>query len=193
MRKNDPTKNQQTETHPLLPSGEWEGFYCYNYSPKQHKMSIELFFANAIVSGSGIDDVASFIWKGKYELKEFKINMTKYYSTHKVTYKGDIDENGIWGVWEIVNDYSGIPSFLVDSIKAALKHTLIGGFHIWPKKSNSESNSNVAEEQNESKKLKKIKIANTLCSSLFFFPPMAQILNIQHKKSFFFNSKTLIT
>ena len=36
MRKNDPTKNQQTETHPLLPSGEWEGFYCYNYVPLLH-------------------------------------------------------------------------------------------------------------------------------------------------------------
>ena len=50
-------------------------------------------------------------------------------------YKGDIDENGIWGTWEI-QGYSR------------------GGFHIWPKK--KETNSNQLEKQIESKKLKEM-------------------------------------
>lgn len=60
-------------------------------------MVIELNFKNGIVSGSGTDDVAPFTWKGKYDLEPMKIYMTKVYRTHTIEYKGDIDENGIWG------------------------------------------------------------------------------------------------
>ena len=127
---------QEEETHPLLPSGEWEGFYCYHFSSEQHSMYIELMFSDLVVSGSGVDDIALFTWTGKYDLEKFKIEMTKHYSTHKVWYKGDIDENGIWGIWK-----TGF---------------LNGGFHIWPKKSKKETNSNASEEQAESEKLKKL-------------------------------------
>ena len=65
------------ETHKFLPSGIWEGFYCYNNSPTQHKMHITLLFSDNKVSGSGIDDVDTFKWKGKYNLKDFKIKLTK--------------------------------------------------------------------------------------------------------------------
>jgi len=133
--------SKQKESHPLLPSGEWEGFYCYYNNQQQHKMNTELMFTNSIVSGSGIDDISAFSWKGKYNIEQFNLEMTKYYTTHKVLYKGDIDENGIWGIWEI-------------SYKKSFG--LIGGFHIWPKKSWHENNSNALEEQNESKKLKEI-------------------------------------
>jgi len=90
-------KPSKTETHPLLPRGEWDGFYCYHYSPEQHKMQIELNFNNSIVTGSGVDDVAPFTWSGKYDLETFKLTMTKTYTTHQVFYKGDIDENGDLG------------------------------------------------------------------------------------------------
>ncbi len=156
MPINDKTKNQNTETHPLLPSGEWDGFYCYHYSAEQHKMFIELHFADSVVSGSGVDDIASFTWTGKYNLETFKIEMIKYYPTYKVWYKGDIDENGIWGTWELAYDYAKIPPDLLGYLKEALKNDLTGGFHIWPKKSKSETNSNSLEEQAESQKLKEI-------------------------------------
>jgi hypothetical protein len=39
-------KNKTEEMHPLLPSGAWEGFYCYRTSSEQHKMQIELNFKN---------------------------------------------------------------------------------------------------------------------------------------------------
>jgi len=146
MSKSNITKINETETHPLLPSGEWEGFYCYHHDPEQHKMMIDLTFLNSIVTGMGVDDVAPFTWKGKYDLAKFKIDMTKSYSTHSVFYKGDIDENGIWGLWEILHDYSKYPPFMVDAIKEIAKDSIQGGFHIWPKK-NSISSTNTAEKE----------------------------------------------
>ena len=100
------------ENHKFLPSGFWKGFYCYNNSSVKHKMSISLKFSNKRVSGSGTDDLGSFKWNGKYDLNNFKINMTKIYPTHIIHYKGDIDENGIWGIWD--------------------NGEIKGGFHIWP-------------------------------------------------------------
>ena len=104
MKINDTAKKPQVEAHPLLPSGEWEGFYCYRQNSAQHKMFVELIFSNSSVSGSGIDDVAPFTWTGRYDIEKFKIQMTKHYLTHNVVYEGDIDENGIWGIWEIMYD-----------------------------------------------------------------------------------------
>lgn len=152
----DKSKDQEVESFPLLPSGDWEGFYCYNHSPEQHKMSIELTFSNRQVSGSGVDDVAAFTWTGKYDLETLKIEMTKHYTTHNVWYKGDIDENGIWGTWEIAHDYSKIPPHLIETIKEAFKDDIMGGFHIWPKKDRSETNRNEAGARSESKKLKEL-------------------------------------
>lgn len=147
---------QKTETHPLLPSCEWVGFYCYHNNSAQHKMMIELLFSNSIVSGSGVDDVAPFTWTGNYDIEKFKIMMTKHYTTHKVLYKGDIDENGIWGVWEIIYDFSKVSEKTARHIKAAFKNDITGGFHIWPKKSERAANSNSLKEEKESEKLKEI-------------------------------------
>ncbi|MEM9548806.1 MAG: hypothetical protein AAGA77_22670 [Bacteroidota bacterium] len=156
MSKNENKINQSDECHPLLPSGEWEGFYCYHYSSEQHKMFVELKFSESNISGTGIDDVAPFTWKGKYDLDKFKVDMNKYYSTHVVWYKGDIDENGIWGLWEISMDRFNIPQSYKEMVKNSFKNELTGGFHIWPKKSRSETTSNSLEEQKESKKLKEL-------------------------------------
>jgi len=147
-------QNQEEESNPLLPSGDWDGFFCYNHTPKQYKMVIELAFGNNLISGSGIDDVAPFTWLGKYNLENYKIKMTKSYPTHKVYYMGNVDENGIWGTWKITLDNYNIPDDLKDILDVALKKEHNGGFHIWPKKQKTETNSNELKQQHESQKLK---------------------------------------
>jgi len=146
------TQTINTETHPLLPSGEWEGFYCYNHDSEQHKMAIELLFENSNVSGTGVDDVAPFTWKGKYQLDIFKIEMIKTYSTHQVYYFGDIDENGIWGTWKIAHNFDRYPDAMKDFVKEAFKNDMTGGFHIWPKKKKLNTNMNAIDEEVEASK-----------------------------------------
>jgi len=149
-------QNQQEEMSPLLPSGDWDGFFCYNHSPQQYKMVIELAFGNNLISGSGVDDVAPFTWLGNYDLDNYKISMTKSYNTHKVYYLGNVDENGIWGTWKITLDHYDLPTGLKDMLNQAFKKEHNGGFHIWPKKQKSEVNSNETSKEQESLKLKEL-------------------------------------
>ena len=101
--------------HPLLPSGDWEGFYVYQPGSEQHKMQMRMDFENGVINGSGIDDVAPYAWRGTYDLKTMTCEMTKIYPFPSIVYyRGNIDENGIWGNWELMGR--------------------TGGFHIWPKK-----------------------------------------------------------
>lgn len=133
-------KKENLESHQFLPSGEWEGFYCYSHSSAQHKMSIQLSFKKGKVYGSGTDDINYFSWKGNYNLQSFIIEMIKTYPSHTVDYKGNIDENGIWGMWNIGSNCKG-------------------GFHIWPKKQNSNENeASLKEEVKASKTLKKLNV-----------------------------------
>lgn len=149
-------KSDNLETHEFLPSGEWEGFYCYNNSPLQHKMSIQLRFSNNKITGSGIDDIEPFTWSGKYDLNDFKSTKTKSYSKHKILYKGDIDENGIWGIWENVVDISGIDPQFLKMAKQLFKDEITGGFHIWPKKSKEATESITNEEKEKSTVLEEL-------------------------------------
>ena len=107
---------ENLEKHPFFPSGEWEGFYTYAFGGDAHRnmMSFALTFKNGKVSGSGIDNINRFIWRGSYDTEKLRCSMQKRYSTHVVLYDGYVDQNGIWGTWEI-------PPY--DR----------GGFHIWPK------------------------------------------------------------
>lgn len=109
--------NNASETHPLFPSGEWEGFYTHAQGPAAERfvMNFSLHFANKEVNGGGSDDIGPFIWKGIYDPEALWCKMTKAYATHTVFYDGQVDENGIWGNWEILPN-------------------LTGGFHLWPKK-----------------------------------------------------------
>lgn len=102
------------EKHHLFPSGEWEGFYTYSWSPQRHRMSFHLDFEGGQVRGSGVDDIAPFHWEGVYDTQHMTCVMVKFYPAHVVHYDGHADENGIWGTW---------------TIGAFDK----GGFHIWPK------------------------------------------------------------
>lgn len=107
---------EKLETNPLFPSGEWEGFYTHEFGPhaRRHLMSFTLTFKNGTVSGSGIDDINYFSWRGKYDTEKLRCWMQKLYPSHLVFYDGHVDENGIWGSWEIPPYYRG-------------------GFHLWPK------------------------------------------------------------
>lgn len=131
--------DDKNETHPLFPSGEWEGFYTYSMGSEadQHPMQFSLEFRDQLVSGGGSDDVGGFAWKGRYDTKALTCQMTKYYSTHNVDYNGQVDENGIWGTWTI--------------------RWMKGGFHIWPKKKGEEAaaSETIAE-------IKKITIENAM-------------------------------
>ncbi len=126
-----PSSNQTdlSETHALFPSGEWEGFYTHEYGPnaQRHMMSFTLHFQSNIVTGSGSDEVAIFRWEGSYDTTELWCKMTKRYTSHTVFYDGHVDENGIWGTWNIWNFTKG-------------------GFHIWPKASAE----NLAAKEKES-------------------------------------------
>ncbi|HEY9634676.1 MAG TPA: hypothetical protein V6D14_14840 [Coleofasciculaceae cyanobacterium] len=113
----EPLKALETlETNPLFPSGEWEGFYTYAFGCDAHRhiMSFALTFKNGKVTGSGIDNVNHFIWRGSYDTEKLRCWMQKRYATHVVLYDGYVDQNGIWGTWEIPPHDRG-------------------GFHIWPK------------------------------------------------------------
>ena len=110
------------ETHPLFPSGEWEGFYTYTYGPQAHRdpMYCVLEFKNGGINGNGSDAVGAFIWSGTYDIAQQTCALVKQYiGQHQVMYHGHADETGIWGNWDI-------PPFSK------------GGFHIWPKKRSEE-------------------------------------------------------
>ena len=78
-------------------------------------MELRLTFANGNMSGDGIDDIARFLIKGRYDAANRECYWTKtYVGAHDVFYRGFREGKGIWGTWEI-----GI-----------LAH---GGFHIWPR------------------------------------------------------------
>ena len=141
-------KTDLTEEHSFFPSGEWEGFYTYNYGSAgaKHPMSFILKFSQGIVKGVGNDDIGTFTWKGAYDTKEMTCHMTKFYTnrSHTVFYNGLVDENGIWGQWRI--------------------HAMgTGGFHIWPKghkigQSIFASQEEPVKETVEKEKVEKIKV-----------------------------------
>ena len=104
------------EQHPNFPSGEWVGFYTYAQGPGAAKdpMAFILEFKDGIILGSGSDLVGAFSWRGTYDLEQMSCRIVKaYHGKHEVFYEGNVDENGIWGMWKI--------------------QWISGGFHIWPK------------------------------------------------------------
>lgn len=136
-------KNKNDETHRFLPSGEWEGFYCYNNSRKHHKILIQLHFANSIVSGFEVDIINSYRWNGFYDTEHSKISMIKTYPTDTLEeYKGEISKKGIRGIWEQLVDISAFEESKPKLFKQ-LKGMSQGKFHIWPKTSKNKSKTEV--------------------------------------------------
>ena len=106
--------------HPLFPSGDWEGFYTYTDGPqaRKHEMHCQLNFGGGKVHGVGSDDVGPFSWKGTYNKQAMECKMVKTYRKEKpVNYEGHVDENGIWGLWNINGVHSG--GFHLRPIKGA--------------------------------------------------------------------------
>ncbi|MFK7810501.1 MAG: hypothetical protein AB8F74_22030, partial [Saprospiraceae bacterium] len=91
-------------------------FYTYFSGPTadRHEMPSDFHFQEGDITGGGGDDVGSFSWIGNYDVKTLQCRMIKKYATHHVNYKGHVDENGIWGSWNI--------------------GSWGGGFHLWPSK-----------------------------------------------------------
>lgn len=121
--------NKKTEEHPLFPSGEWTGFYIYSFERgARYMMPCSFTFFDNQVTGFGADDVGSFTWRGIYDKEKLTCKLTKSYLSHKVHYSGQVDENGIWGEWEI-------------------SPSCKGGFHLWPV--STHANEELVEEESE--------------------------------------------
>ena len=109
-----------TEREPALeqdgrfPSGAWTGFFLQRPSTARHWMELQLTFRGGALRGDGHDEVGAFTLDGHYDLADGRCWWTKrYVGQHEVSYTGNNEGKGIWGVWEIP------PWFR-------------GGFHIWP-------------------------------------------------------------
>ena len=145
----DTSNTTGTEKHPLLPSGEWTGFYIYPGEAEKHQMLIDMEFKQNKIHATGTDDIGEFSFGGTYDLKELTCIFTKHYKTHTVDYRGNIDENGIWGKWSIpFNPSWGVSQELYRKISSSESMRTSGGFHIWPKK-NETSEHTAAEEKKE--------------------------------------------
>jgi hypothetical protein len=78
-------------------------------------MELQMSFAEGVLSGTGKDEVGEFEILGRYDPETLECAWKKHYiGKHEVSYQGYLEENGIWGTWEI-------------GLFAR------GGFHIWPK------------------------------------------------------------
>lgn len=77
-------------------------------------MQLRLKFADSLVTGTGIDDIAPFHIRGTCDAVNLECYWLKTYpGSHDVAYRGFREGKGIWGTWNI-------------------RHLSQGGFHIWP-------------------------------------------------------------
>jgi hypothetical protein len=107
-------------------SGDWIGYYCYGSSQARHTMELNLCFQGGSLSGRGIDDVGQFSISGTRSGGD--CSWTKSYARHSVEYVGIIEENRIWGTWNIDGGGSG-------------------GFMLWPRKGNGLKSQGEATEE----------------------------------------------
>lgn len=124
----------------FLPDGPWEGFYEEYERAGNFPMACTLTFADGNISGSGSDEVGTFTFSGSYS-KTYEVSMRKSYHSHTLLYEGHADENGIWGKWQF----------------PALKF-VSAGFHLWPKKGESEQIEEEEEVEEAIKELLEIEV-----------------------------------
>lgn len=117
------------ESNSNFPSGPWTGFFTYNHSPEKTRTDLILEFTNGRITGEGNDWVGPFVIDGNYDVQTNECYWLKLYvGQHSVFYRGFREGKGIWGTWEISNNWRG-------------------GFHIWPvTEENNELEANVEEE-----------------------------------------------
>lgn len=76
-------------------------------------MQLDLLFSRGMLTGDGVDDVASFLINGSYDQESGACRWTKtYIGAHDVAYTGAGDGNGIAGNWQL--------------------GSMLGLFRIWP-------------------------------------------------------------
>lgn len=124
----------------FLPDGPWEGFYEEYDQDGNFPMACTFIFSDGAITGSGSDEVGTFTFSGSYS-KDYKVSMKKRYHTHALNYEGHADDNGIWGKW----------SFPTMSFVSA-------GFHLWPKKGESETISEEAEVEEAIQELLEVEV-----------------------------------
>jgi hypothetical protein len=97
-----------------FPSGPWTGFFTYNLIPGKTRTDLILEFADGRITGEGNDTIGPFVIAGEYDVNTKECLWRKsYVGQHDVVYQGFREGKGIWGTWEVYNDWRG-------------------GFHIWP-------------------------------------------------------------
>ena len=101
------------ESDQRLPTGQWTGFFLDTRLSRRGWMHLYLEFAEGKLKGEGTDFVGPWLAEGQYDTKLGTCVWAKrYVGAHQVNYRGNIDQNGIVGVWEI--------------------GPITGEFHIWP-------------------------------------------------------------
>lgn len=102
------------ESNPLLPTGQWNGFYIESHHSKRGWMHQYLEFANGKIVGEGTDYVGPWTLDGVFDKAAEQASWVKHYvGKHDVNYSGKISDKGIVGVWDI-------------------RGATDGPFHIWP-------------------------------------------------------------
>jgi hypothetical protein len=110
------------------PSGRWTGYYYYGEGGSKHRMRMQLCFAlSGSIEGEGIDDIAAFLIRGRFDRATSRAAWTKaYIGMHTVQYSGVYCSRAICGDWILMG--------------------MRGGFWIWP---NGLGEAESAEEQTE--------------------------------------------
>ncbi|MBC8064365.1 MAG: hypothetical protein H7Y17_06010 [Chlorobia bacterium] len=98
-------------------SGPWVGFWIQGLV--RGNMGLRLSCKSGKIVGSGTDRVGSFKISGRY-LISGKVEFTKRYTWHSVHYKGQWDDQMIYGDWVIDFEDSGLFEIWPESENQAL-------------------------------------------------------------------------
>jgi hypothetical protein len=87
----------------LPPSGRWSGYYLYGHGGSRHCMKLTLAFsANRAIDGDGVDDIATFVITGRFDVVTTAACWTKaYVGMHTVEYSGLYCRRAICGDWTL--------------------------------------------------------------------------------------------
>jgi hypothetical protein len=119
------------ETDDRFASGKWEGFFLQPPIAGRSQMELVLTFQNGVMTGEGHDWGGEFLIRGQYDVQDGLCHWLKQYiGKHQVFYRGFNEGRGLWGVWEIPQNW----------------YASRGGFHIWPKGMADPTSADLKEE-----------------------------------------------
>src|SRR5580658_9870535 len=81
VRAHDPIEGDfLSMANELPPSGGWAGYYLYGHGGSRHCMKLTLTFAaNGAIDGDGLDDIATFVITGRFDVVTSAACWTKAY------------------------------------------------------------------------------------------------------------------